>query len=242
MRALGLALVSSLLGLAACGDNLAQPDARLRDAPPDVPADAPIDGPCGAGQFITGELVDIDSTTAAFLGVNAATFTLRGGTASDATSPNGRFELCVPTSTSYVFDVDAPSDRLDGIAYIEPESMSSMAQLLSLRSFTPARIASFFVERSLVYDPTKAQVLVFLTGDRSNLTFDRAHQTVQGANDDDNDGSYTWTAGQGRYVLFPNVDTTNATGTLVGDLSGAHTIPLEAGKITYASLFWVFVN
>ena len=242
-RARVVAALGALLVLGACGDNIERPDARVYDARPDAPADAPVDGPCGAGMFVTGELVDIDSTTTSFMGGNAATFTLRGGSASDATSPNGRFELCVPIATSLVFDVDAPPERLDAIAYIEPEALGAMARLISFRSFTPARIASFFVERGLVYDPTKAQVLVFLAGDRSNLTFDRAHDTVQGGNDDDDeDGAYTWAAGQGRYVLFPNVDVTNPTGTLEGDLSGTHTIPLEAGKLTYAALFWVFVN
>ena len=231
-------VIASLVSAAGCGDNLAVPDARPRDAI--VHIDAAPDAPCAAGRYVGGELVDIDSTTAAHTGVSSAVFTQRGGTATTTSSSTGHFEMCVPSTTSYLFDVNAPGDYTDAIAYFEVEALAG-GRPISFRTWTATRAASFYIERGLVYDPTKAQVLVFLAGDRSNLSLDRAHGTVQGANDDDNDGTYTWAAGQGRYVLFPNVDATNPTGTLIGDLSGQHTIPLEAGKITLAALFWVFL-
>lgn len=233
-----LSLVT-LLVAAACGDNLEVPDARQRDAP-DQPVDAAPDGPCATGRYVTGELVDLDSTTAVFMGVNAATFTQRTGTATDMTSPNGRFEMCASSTTSYVFDVDQPTGRPDAIAYLETEAVTQTDRLISFRSWTTVRAATFFVDRGLVYDATKAQVLVFLAGDISNLTFDRSHGTVQSATE--SNGVLTWSATQtGRYVLFPNVDAAQATGTLTGDTSGTHTIPLEAGKTTFVALHWVFL-
>lgn len=243
----GLVLAQLAL-LGACGDNLSVPDAREIDAAP--PPDVAPDGPCGSGLYVTGELVDIDSTTAVFNG-GLGTLTLRGAAGvSDATSPNGRFELCAPALTTYVFDLDVTGagaaqprvDGVDGIVYIEPEALGAGNEVISFRTFTPARIATFFTENDLVYDPTKAQVFVDITGDRSNLTLDRAHDAELGGNDDGSPGTFTWAPGQGRYTLFPNVDVTQATGTIGGDVSGGtHTVPLAAGTITYVALSWRFL-
>ena len=117
-RALALALL-----LAACGDNLKGP---VDGAPADSPIDAPPvdEGPCGTNRFIGAELLDWDSTDAAFMGVNGATFTQRGGTATTTTPPNGRVEMCVATTTSYVFDIEiASAAYLDAIAYFDLEAI-----------------------------------------------------------------------------------------------------------------------
>jgi len=231
-----------LVSVAACGDNLEVPppiDARPIDA---RPIDAAVDGPCGMGRYLTGELVDIDSTNAAFVGVADAEFTQRGGTAMDATSPNGRFEMCVPSTTSYLFDVNAPATHGDGIAYFEAEAIGG-GRTISFRTWTPARAQTFYTERGLTYDPTKAHVFVFAAGDVSNLTLSGgSHGTVQAANGGETTGAYTWAAGAaGRYVLFPNVDATAGEVMVIGDLSGPHTVPVAAGRITFVAAFWVFL-
>jgi hypothetical protein len=83
---------------------------------------------------------------------------------------------------------------------------------------------------------------VFLAGDRSGLTLDRQHGPPLSGNDGDGDGAFTWTAGNsGRYVLFPNVDVSSPTITLTGDLSGPHTIPVMAGKLTLVAISFVFL-
>lgn len=233
------AAIFGFLALAACGDNLHPVvDARPIDG---ARADAAVDGPCAMGRYVTGELVDLDSTTTALAGINNAVFTQRGGTATDSTSPNGRFEMCATSTTTFLFDVDAPATHVDAIAYFEVDALT--ARMISFRTWTPARAATFYTSRSLTYDPSKAHVLVFLAGDRSNLTLAGAsHDTPQAGNDDALPGTYTWAAGgSGRYVLFPNVDPTPGEVMVIGDLSGAHTVPVVAGKITLVAASWVFL-
>jgi hypothetical protein len=238
-------LVCSLAIMCACGDNLKGPiDAAPIDATPDSP---PVDdGPCGTNRFIGAELLDWDSTGAAFMGVNAATFTQRGGTATTTTPPNGRVEMCVGTTTSYIFDVDvASATYLDAIAYFDLEAIVESAPAdrhIRFRGITTARATSFYVERSLVYDPTKAHVLVYLAGDVSDISLDRAHGTPQLGTYNASTDSITWTSGAGsaKYVLFPNVDASSPTGVIEGDLGGDHSVPLEAGKLTLVGISWVF--
>lgn len=224
--------------LGACGDNIHPAiDARQIDsALIDVPA-----GPCGAQRQVTGELVELDSTPAAFVGINNATLTQRGGVATDETPPNGRFDMCVASTTSYVFDINAPATHVDAIAYFEVEALQ--ARMISFRLWTPARAATFYTSLGLTYDPAKAHVLVFLAGDRSNLTLSGgSHDTPQAGNDDASPGTYTWAAGaSGRYVLFPNVNPAASQVMVIGDLSGAHTVPVESGKITLVAASWVFL-
>jgi len=229
-----------LLGLVACGDNL-QPavDARPIDS---APVDAAVDGPCATGRYVTGELVDLDSTNAAFAGVSNAQFTQRGGAGMDATSPNGRFEMCVASTTSYLFDVDAPATHADSIAYFEAEAIEG-GRMISFRTWTGGRAQSFYTSLGLTFDPAKAHVLVFAAGDRSQLTLSGgSHGTVVAGNGGETTGAYTWAAGaSGRYVLFPNVDPTAGEVMVIGDLSGPHLVPVAAGKITQVAAFWVFL-
>lgn len=232
-------LIFGVLVLAACGDNLQLAvDARPIDS---VPADADPDGPCATGRYVTGELLDLDSTSAALAGINAATFTQRGGTATDMTSPNGRFEMCAASTTNYLFDVDAPATHVDAIAYFEVEALT--ARMISFRTWTPARAVTFYTSLGLTYDPTKAHVLVFLAGDHSQLTLSGGSRgTVIAGNDEATAGTVTWAAGStGRYVLFPNVDPTAGEVMVMGDLSGPHTVPVAAAKITFVAASWVFL-
>jgi hypothetical protein len=205
---------------------------------PTTPTDAPGDsGPCGgAEQLVTGELVDFDSTTAQFQGVFNARFTLEGMPAKTATTaPNGRFELCAPATKRMTFDVDAPADYLDGKAYIEAEALSH--QTVSFRAYSQLRGSKLYS-----FDASRGHVLVFLAGDRSDLTLSRQHAPPLSGNDDDDDGVFTWTPGNaGRYVLFPNVDVSSPTITLDGDTSGPHTIPVIAGKLTLVAISFFFL-
>lgn len=243
-----LACVLVALG-GACGDNLDGPI----DAPPsDTPIDAPPadEGPCGTNRFIGAELLDWDSSSGAFLGVEAATFTQRGGTATTTTPPNGRVEMCVGTTTSFLFDVDVASPAyLDAIAYFDLEAIVGSGpsdQRIRFRGITAARAATFYTERSLVFDATKAHVLVYLAGDVSNISLDRAHGTPQLGAYNASTESITWTTGSSgasasKYVLFPNVDAASPSGVIEGDLQGDHSIPLEAGKLTLVGISWVFL-
>ncbi len=231
-------LFNVLILLAACGDNL-QPavDARPIDS---APVDASVDGPCAMGRYVSGELVDIDSTNAALAGVNAATFTQRGSAVTDTTSPNGRFELCAALSTTFVFDVDAVA-HVDGIAYVEVEALDK--RTISLRTWSIQRALTFYTALGLTYDPAKAHLMVFQTGDMADFTIaGGSHGAVQSGSGGDTTGAYTWTtSGGGRYVLFPNVDPTAGTISLIGDTSGQHTIPVEAGKLSFAALYTIFL-
>jgi hypothetical protein len=234
--------------VAACGDNLKGPaDAGPADAPIDS---APVDqGPCGTNRFIGAELLDWDSSASAFMGVNGATFTQRGGSATTTTPPNGRVEMCVATTTSYIFDVDAPSTYLDAIAYFDLEAIVGSAPTdshIRFRGVTAARAATFYTERSLTFDNTKAHVLVYLAGDISNISLDRAHELPQLGMYSASTDSITWTTGvaganSSKYVLFPNVDAASPTGVIEGDLQGDHSIPLAAGKLTLVAISWVFL-
>ncbi|MFN0245747.1 MAG: hypothetical protein ACKV2T_02490 [Kofleriaceae bacterium] len=235
--------------LAACGDNLKGP---VDGAPADQAIDmAPADdGPCGTSRFIGAELLDWDSPAPAFMGVNSATFTQRGGAATATTPPNGRVEMCVATTTSYVFDVDvASATYLDAIAYFDLETIVDSARTdgyVRFRGLTSARAASFYTERSLVFDNTKAHVLVYLAGDISNISLDRAHDLPQLGMYNTTTDAIAWTSGvvganSSRYVLFPNVNAASPTGAIEGDLQGDHSIPLEAGKLTLVGISWVFL-
>ena len=224
-------VVLALLGATVCagcgGGHSTRPDAAS-----DAPAN---DGSCGAERFVAGELVDLDSTTTQLQGVASARLTALGMPArTSVTAPNGRFELCAPASAAITLDVDAPADYLDGKAYIEAEALGGRS--LSLRAYTQLRGSMLYS-----FDASRGHVLVFLAGDRSDLTLGRAHAAPLSGNDDDGDGALAWAAGNvGRYVLFPNVDVSSPTILLHGDPSGPHTIPVAAGKLTLAAIFFVF--
>lgn len=242
--------LSCFVGLVACGDNLKGPiDGAPIDMAPDMP---PADeGPCGAQRFIGAELLDWDSSGTAFLGINGATFTQRGGTATTTTPPNGRVEMCVASTTSYIFDVAiANAAYLDAIAYFDLEAIVASAPSdhhIKFRGITTARATSFYTERSLTFDAAKAHVLVYLAGDVSNISLDRAHGTPQVGTFNASTDSITWATGNAgqnaaKYVLFPNVDASNPTGAIEGDVQGGiHDVPLEAGKLTLVGISWVFL-
>jgi hypothetical protein len=236
------ALLVLLCGAAACtgcdGGSQGTPDGSS-DGAGDGAGDGEA-GPCGAERFVTGALVDLDSSDAQFMGVFNARFTVEGHPAkTTTTAPNGRFELCAPAAQAVILDVDAPGAYLDGKAYLEAEALdaTTTGRPLTLRAYTQARAAGLYT-----FDPARAHVLVFVAGDRSDLTLDRAHGAPLAASDDDGDGAFVWAPGRvGRYVLFPNVDVSSPTISLGGDTSGPHLIPVAAGKLTLVAIFFVFV-
>jgi hypothetical protein len=205
---------------------------RLVDAPAVCP---------GGGVFVSGDLVDWDSTSASFLGVFDAKLSLPGSSMPLlSTPPNGRIETCVPAVFPLRFDLDAPADYLDGTLVIQREALTSLRPL-NLRSITLARAGSFFTGRGLTFDPNRAQVVVFLAGDLAQVALDRAHDAVQAGNDGAQPGTVVWTAGDtGRYVLFPNVDTAQPTAMLTG-LAVPLSVPLAPGKLTLVAISFVFI-
>jgi hypothetical protein len=228
MRIAAFKLVCCAAACAACGDHPASPDAST-----DAPSDA---DPCGADRFVTGELVDFNSTTSQFVGVFNARFTVEGMPArTSTTAPNGRFELCAPATSAMIFDVEAPGAYLDGKAYIEASALGGFYPV-SFRALTQASASTLYP-----FDVNRGHVLVFHTGDGIGLSLSRAHDPALAGNDHDRDGAFTWAAGQdGRYVLFPNVDVSSPTVTLLGDVTtGPHEIPVAAGKLTLVAILFV---
>ncbi|MBX3157083.1 MAG: hypothetical protein KF773_13995 [Deltaproteobacteria bacterium] len=192
------------------------------------------------GVFLRGELVELDSTLAAFRGVNGATLTLPGDpTPLVTTPPNGRLDTCVPPSEPLRFDVHAPTGFLGGSLVMPRDTLQSL-RFLSFRSMTTARAASFYSERGLAFDATKAHVLVFLSSDVTTVTLDRPHGAAQAGNDGVQPGTFVWSASStGRYVLFPNVDVSQPTGRV--DAGPSLSVPLVAGELTLAAISVVFL-
>jgi hypothetical protein len=228
MRIAALTLACCAAACAACSDHSASPDAST-----DAPSDA---NPCGADRFVTGELVDFNSTTSQFVGVLNARFTVEGmPVRTSTTAPNGRFELCAPATSAMIFDVEAPGAYLDGKAYIEAAALGGFYPV-SFRALTQASASTLYA-----FDANRGHVLVFHTADGIGLSLSRAHDPALAGNDHDRDGAFTWAPGQdGRYVLFPNVDVSSPTVTLLGDVTtGPHEIPVAAGKLTLVAIEFV---
>lgn len=221
----GLSLL--LLLVTACGDDGGT-------GPVDVLPTVDIDnGSCGDMVRFTGEYVDWDSDVS-FCGVNDALFQVQGDGAMDSTSPNGRFDLCVPDQAVTVLDITPPTAAsqcaqqagmytLPGIA-VANRSVIQAGGFWSGRAFTMNRVT---------VDPTKAHVLVHLDGNPRAVTLAAQHGAAQA-----NNGT-TWAAGAtGKDVFFPDVAVGGGTTTVsvTGNSIGAGEIPLVAGKLTNVTL------
>ena len=201
-----LALLASFV-LAACGD----------DGGASGPADAPFvpvdidNGSCGDQVRFTGEYIDWDSE-ASFCGINEALFEVEGDGAMDSTSPNGRFDLCIPDvpTTRLVITQPAamsacttpPAAYTVGAIAIAHRDVIRAGGFWSGRAFTSARQATLFQELGVAFDPTKAQVLVHVEGMATRaVSLAATHGPAQAIT------GTAWAPGAtGRDVFFPNVE------------------------------------
>jgi hypothetical protein len=211
-RPLGLGLSFVFLAAcSACGDD----GMPTIDAPPD---------PCMPEMQVTGEYVDWDSTAATFMGVFGATFTLRADPSKTATTaPNGRFILCVPAADGLI-DITpmTGSDYIGGTLVVNKAVIQSGATL-SLRSFKSTRAADFS------FDAAKAHVYVHVDGGSRTATTSNPAAVQKHF-----DG--TWVDGNtGTDIYLGNIDPQAMTSLSVPNTAkGAGSIPLTAGKFTYA--------
>lgn len=225
-----------LVALAACNEHGQSPNRA------DAHTDSTVPACAGTDVLVTGEIVDVDSSSVAFIGVSGATLSLVATPTTILTStlPDGRFETCVRAPDPLVFSYDAPGDFLDGAMVITRGARGGLHPI-SFRGITMARAISFYASHGLAFDASKAHVLVFMAGDRSQVTLDRPHAAAQAGDDEGHAGSVAWSPGDsGRYILFPNVDITAPSGSIVGDQGGPVNVPLAAGKLTLVAISLVF--
>jgi hypothetical protein len=237
MRRLGV-----LVALAACGHGQT-PTMGDDDMIVDAAFFPDAGDPCPGGfTFLSGELVDWDSANpGVFVGIFQALLTPPGQQMPiESTPPNGRLDICVPTGNPIVLDVDNPDDYLDGQMLVAQDALQGFIPI-SFRGIKKSRAQTFYQELGLTFDATKAQVVVFLAGDRASVSLDRTHAAVQAGNDDAQPGTFAWAAGDtGRYVLFPNIDVAQPTGTVTA-ADGTHIVPLVAGQLTMLAISFVFI-
>lgn len=230
MRSLPLVLLVTACG--ACGDD----GGSAVDATPVVDID---NGSCGDQLHFTGELVDADSSTAAFCGVNNAT--LEGGGAMDSTAPNGRFDMCIPPAGTTHLTV-APAAAASGcptmpgtytlgaIVVANPATIRAGA-FFSGRMITMQRLATLIP----TFDAAKAHVMVYVDGPARGVAIAASHDPAQAYS------GTAWAAGEaGQDVLFPNVDVVTSGGStmlsVVGGAIGTGLIPLQPGKLTLVNV------
>lgn len=212
----------------------------------DANKDASVDidnGSCGDQVRFTGEYVDWDSHTA-FCGIKDATLDVAGG-ATDATAPNGRFDLCLPganaTTLLMITQPTAASQCTQPAStYMVPTVVYASKAVIrgggfySARSITMARLPTFFTQIGQTYDAAKAIVVVHVNGATPravSLAGDHgAPQTITGT---------TWAAGDtGTDVVFPNVGVAGGKVKLsiAGGGIGEGDVPVVAGAITNVAL------
>ena len=204
------------------------------DATPVVDID---NASCGDLLNFTGELVDADSTAGTFCGVNNAM--LEGGSAMDNTSPNGRFEMCIPAMGATNLTLTPPGTAsscsnmpgtytLPAIAVANPATIRA-GGFWSGRMITMQRLATLVPD----FDAAKAHVMVHVDGTKRAVAILATHGTTQAFS------GTAWAAGEtGSDVLFPNVDVANGSTmlTVVGGAVGTGPIPLQAGKLTLVTV------
>lgn len=242
-------MIAITLG-AGCGDDgnsgsfdAATADAFVADAAP-VDGDPSVDARmrCPAGEaFFTGEYLDWDSTLTSFMGVPMATLVDRADASrTDETSPNGRWELCLPRNV----DVDADltqADYMDAILALDGESQGFAPGVV--RGLKPARRDALFTEISQTYDANAAQLQLDARFDGGDPVIG-AMFAISAAND----GGYTFDDGQmlvpgattthDGMVFFANVAVGSGTVTVTLQPPGTTTcvgraeVPVEAGTMT----------
>lgn len=228
-------LLAALAATAGCDGSSAAivdaprtPDARgIRDS-------TIVDARCGSEHPFLARLVDFDYSEATPTAVAGATFTAQSMPSRTAiTADDGLVDMCVPVDDDDVMRLvlDAPDTYLDG--FVVAAKQFGWFDPSILRTITLERASTFFsTTLGLALDPTKSQVLVINACDGNVPFLDRAHGTPWGAYETAGH-TIAWQSGNGGdYVLFPNVDTTQATGTVTWQYGQPRLIPLHPGKLT----------
>ncbi|HEX3475538.1 MAG TPA: hypothetical protein VHT91_10980 [Kofleriaceae bacterium] len=229
------ALVLCLGGCGGGGGN-----ATPQDAAPDTPP-----GMCGAEATLSGEMIDWDSTEAAFCGVAGAVWTVRGDASrKETTPPNGRLAMCLAHQAQTVLDV-TPSGAsqcpgLSGMAMntyplaavaILPDAVLAAGATFSVRAMVQSRMASMATQIGVPFDPAAGQLYVHVDGPAHAVLISADHAAPQSF-----DGTH-WVAGDtGSDVFFPNVAVGAVTVSVVGGAIGTGSFTLEAGKMTYLTV------
>lgn len=203
------------------------------DATPVVDID---NASCGDLLNFTGELVDADSTSATFCGVNNA---MLDGAAMDNTSPNGRFAMCIPAMGTSNLTLTPPGtasscSNMPG-TYTLPAIVVANPATIRAGAFWSGRLITMQRMATLVpsFDAAKAHVMVHVEGQKRAVAILATHGAAQSFN------GTSWGAGEmGNDVLFPNVDVANGSTmlTVVGGAIGTGSIPLQAGKLTLVTV------
>lgn len=212
------------LALAACSDDTSPAIDAAVDA-----IDAP-EGPCGADVQFTGEYVAWTSTTADFMGIFDARFTVTGdATRTATTAPNGRVILCIsstaPSRITATEDDHNPAVFLADPAVFTPTDATFSSRGLRLTQ----RNAHYVALGEAGFDAARAHVLVEKQG--AAVTF-----ALTGAGNAYHHDGTAWSAGAtGNMVLFANVPVGTGTATLSatgGTFVGPTAIELVAGTLT----------
>ncbi len=258
MRMHVTALVIAVGGLSGCGNGGgggvdARADAaEVADAAPDGAPDA--FERCPGQTLFTGEYIDWDSSVSNFHGVADGTVTdVTDSSRTDQTSPNGRWEVCVPSATDGLFSF-TQTDYLPLLYTMNADSIA--IGIPTVRGLTPARADELF---SAMGGPTrdtgKAQLMIDVRRYPADTPVEGATVNIGSTL---NDGAWARdaTAGltasatttAGGLIWFINVNTTPAQ---LGDVGrevqitvtppggttcvGPATVHVEAGKMAAAS-------
>jgi hypothetical protein len=235
VRILASSIAAAVLGAACgCGSSPASPDANPDARPPDA-GDA---GRCPGSLFFTGAYVDWDSSNANFHGIAFAEFQVEGTTDPqnmDQTSPNGRAELCIPTTgRSNVKITSMTGDDHIPAHFTADPAVFADGSIFDVRGITAARAASFFTAEGIgAYDAGKGLLQVEQLGTPATITFSGG---TAGAVLSSPDG-LTWTVGTAnqKYVLFANV-AINGTPHVAGAMTGNGDVPMLAGEMTITTV------
>jgi hypothetical protein len=232
-------VVASIAASAGCGDDAAQlldasvvADGSTSDSPEYDP------GPCGDDMLVTAAFVGLDHSEAAPAPIAGATFTAQADATRTAISAaDGHFELCVPVSgTTVDLRIAAPGDHLAGFLTFSDWAAQQYRGwgTLYVRSFSAAGASELYsTQFGVQFDPARAHVLVINACDGDSASLDRPHDAAQSAYSAA-DEAPTWAPGsEGHYVLFPNVDVSQPSGTTSSSGQSIE-IPLQAGRLTIA--------
>lgn len=232
-------VLALIVASAGCGDDSAQSLDASVVADGSTSDSAEYDpGPCGDYLLVSASFVGLDHGDTAPAPIAGATFTAQADpTRTAASAMDGHFELCVPVSGSTVdLQIAAPDDHLAGFLTLSDWAAQQyrLWGTLYVRSFTANRASALYsTEFGVQFDPARAHVLVINACDSDSASLDRPHDAAQAAYSATDDAP-TWTPGsEGHYVLFPNVDVSQPSGTASSSAQSIN-VPLHADRLTIA--------